>query len=106
MVFNLKDEFDNPKGTPLVYDDYKKYEVKPRFEKGQWCFEFKNGYGASVIKRYGSYGYGEDLFELAVTYNDRLCYSTEITDDVLGYLTNQEVLDTLEKIKNLKKEGI
>ena len=99
---NLIDEFYNPKGTPLVYDDYKKYEVKPNFDKGQWCFKFENGYGASVIKHFGSYGYEKDLFELAVLHNDKLCYSTEITDDVLGYLTNQEILDTLERIKNLK----
>jgi hypothetical protein len=70
-------------------------------------FVFPNGYGASVVKGIGTYGSYEDLFELAVLKKDtdgkyHLCYDTEITDDVLGYLTNQEVLDTLERIKNLK----
>ena len=30
-----------------------------------------------------------------------LCYTTPITDDVIGCLTNNEVIDILEKIKNL-----
>ena len=31
-----------------------------------------------------------------------LTYSTPITDDVIGYLTNAEVLELLEKIKKLE----
>lgn len=103
--------------TDLVYDDYKQYEVfiknKDEFDKvfKIWGdsyfhrFKFENGYGASVIKHYGSYGYEEDLFELAVLKFDggkcKLCYDTSITDDVIGYLTNDEVLELLEKIKQL-----
>lgn len=100
--------------TELEYEKYKKYEVSPksiRFRELEGInhkFVFPNGYGASVIKHIGSYGWKEDLFELAVLIkvtdnNYKLCYSTEITDDVLGYLTNEEVLEILEKIKNLEK---
>jgi len=71
-------------------------------------FVFPNGYGASVIRHYGSYGYEQGLFELAVLkkitdnlYN--LCYTTPITDDVLGCLTNDKVINILEKIKNLEE---
>ena len=76
---------------------------------GQWRFKFENNYGASVIKRWGSYGYMEDQFELAVLYFDEdgkdcITYSTPITDDVIGYLNNDEVLELLEKIKDLKEE--
>lgn len=100
--------------TDLVYEDYKKYEVfledKEEFDNSfrmfgdsySHRFKFENGYGASVIKHYGSYGYVEDLFELAVLdSNDDLCYETPITDDVIGYLTNDEVLELLERIRNL-----
>lgn len=73
----------------------------------QWIFKFENGYGASVIKSWGSFGFDEDLFELGViefhgegVHN--LTYDTPITDDVIGYLTNDEVLEYLEKIKNLE----
>lgn len=76
---------------------------------GQWCFKFKNNYGASVVKHYGSYGYYKDLFELAVLYFDEngkahLTYSTPITSDVVGNLSNDEVLEILDQIKNLKGE--
>lgn len=100
--------------TDLKYDYYKKYEVfiknKEEFDNAfrtfgdsySHRFKFKNGYGASVIKHYGSYGYEEDLFELAVLdSNDNLCYDTPLTDNVIGYLTNDEVLELLEQIKNL-----
>lgn len=55
----------------------------------------------------GTYGYEEGLFELAVikkrTETDyNLCYTTEITNDVEGYLTNEEVIELLEKIKKLE----
>lgn len=70
-------------------------------------FVFQNGYGASVVKHSLSYGNHEDLWELAVLKKDeddgeyRLDYDTEITDDVLGYLSDEEVCEILEKIKGL-----
>lgn len=104
--------------TDLVYDKYKKYEIEiPNREKfakefkifGEVYahrFKFENGYGASVIKHFGSYGYSEDLFELAVLKFDKngkfkLCYTTKITSNILGYLTNEQVLDYLEQIRKL-----
>ena len=97
--------------TPLNYEGFEKYRVKNFTEqwneKQQWIFKFENGYGASVIKHYGSYGWEEDLFELAVikvTDNEwELCYSTPITDDVIGHLTNNDVIRYLNKIKRLEK---
>ena len=93
--------------TDLKYDDYKIYEVPILgiHEGFKHRFKFDNNYGASVIKHYGSYGYEEDLFELAVLYFEddipHLTYTTPITDDVIGNLTNEEVLELLERIKNL-----
>lgn len=77
-------------------------------KNGQWTFKFGNNYGASVIKRYGSYGYKRDEFELAILYFDKngesfITYNTPIADNVLGYLKNDEVLEVLEQIKNLKE---
>ena len=54
----MKIDFE-AKGTPLKYDDFKKYEVES-FSRGQWRFMFENNYGASVIKYWGSFGYEED----------------------------------------------
>ena len=67
--------------------------------------EFENGYGASVIRHYGSYGADEGLYELAVMelVNDewKLAYDTPITNDVLGYLREREVTELLREIKAL-----
>ena len=67
---------------------------------------FSNGYGASVIRGYGSYGVDDELYELAVvktTEDDSwdLCYDTEITDDVLGHLSEEEITSYLQRIEGL-----
>ena len=102
---NLND-FYIAKGTPLEYKKYEKYYIGGN-APGQWVFKFKNDYGASVIKHFGSYGYEKDLFELAVIFfvDDNkweLSYNTPITNDVIGWLTNEEVLKKLGEIKKLK----
>ena len=92
--------------SELKYDGFEKYVVeevvRPFNVDGYvYVFKFNNGYGASVIKHQGSYGNLEDKFELAVLYNDKLVYDTEITNDVIGWLNNDEVLDLLDQIKEL-----
>lgn len=97
--------------TPLKYEGFKKYKIKNTGymwnDQQQWVFKFENNYGASVIKHFGSYGFEDDLFELAVIYFDdgdiyELCYDTPITENVIGYLTNDDVIEYLKQIKNLK----
>ena len=62
---------------------------------------FDNGYGASVIKSPYSYGGNQGLYELAVIKDNAICYDTPITDDVIGYLTEDEVTKYLGQIQNL-----
>ncbi len=70
----------------------------------QKIYEFPNGYGASVVKHKGSYGYLNGLWELAVLDADgSLCYTTEITDDVIGHLNDPEVDAILRRIEQLWK---
>ncbi len=91
--------------TPLKIDnDLKKYLVfaSNDFMGGlAYKFRFPNNYGASVVKHRGSYGNRDDLFELAVMYRDELNYNTPITNDVLGYIGNKEVMKTLREIMKL-----
>jgi hypothetical protein len=76
----------------------------------QYLYYFPNGYGASIVRHSGSYGYSSGLWELAVIkYADlspdskqRLDYTTTITDDVLGYLTESKVKNILDQISKLE----
>jgi hypothetical protein len=64
-------------------------------------YKFDNGYGASVIKHDYSYGGRDGLWEIAVLENDELCYTTPITEDVIGHLSWENVENYLQKIKEL-----
>lgn len=64
-------------------------------------FAFENGYGASVIKGPHTYGGKNGLWELAVLKGSSLCYTTHITDDVLGHLSWEDVENTLDEIQKL-----
>ncbi len=64
--------------------------------------EFDNGFGASIVKTPYTYGGKDGLYELAVlNTNGHLTYDTPITNDVLGYLTEQDVTEVLIKIQQL-----
>jgi hypothetical protein len=62
---------------------------------------FDNGYGASIVKTDRSYGGKEGLYELAVLFDGLISYDTPITNDVIGFLTEDEVTDLLQKIEAL-----
>ena len=63
---------------------------------------FENGYGASVVKHDFSYGGKDGLYELAVIKDDDLCYTTPVTTDVEGYLSEEDVTELLKQIQELK----
>ena len=67
-----------------------------------YIYEFENGYGASVIKHDASYGGKQGLYEIAVLDSKgEFCYTTDITDDVIGHATEETIYETLDKIKSL-----
>lgn len=67
---------------------------------------FPNGYGVSVVKAPFSFGGREGLYELAITLNGSICYTTNITDDVLGHLTEADVTNLLYRVERLPKRFI
>ena len=84
----------------------------PSFPGHQLKYRFPNGYGASVIRWSlpngwgGSYGAESGLWELAVLDSSgRVCYSTPVADDVLGWLTPEDVNTALSKIQVLPACG-
>ncbi len=84
--------------------------TRPALGGVQKLFHFPNGYGASVVRHTGSYGHEVGLWELAVVEwvgeDFSLCYSTPITDDVLGRLTWDEVQEALEQIRVLPARAV
>lgn len=63
--------------------------------------EFDNRYEVSVVKSPYTYGGDKGLYELAVFKDGEICYSTPITDDVIGYLRPEDVTDVMAKIQQL-----
>lgn len=82
--------------------DFKKLPSNPINGGIQYTYKSPNGRGASIVQHLFSYGNEEGLWELAVLdKEDRLDYSTPITEDVLGYLTEEDVNNTLLEIDKL-----
>jgi hypothetical protein len=68
----------------------------------QKIYKFDNGYGASVVCNFGTYGAKEGLFEIAVLdSNGEIAYNTPISGDVIGWCDFANVADILNKIKAL-----
>lgn len=62
---------------------------------------FKNGYGISVIKSKFSYGGEEGFYECAVLKDGSFCYDTPVTDDVIGWCTEEKVTEIMKQIQEL-----
>lgn len=92
LELKLNDEFKEYVVSRKPFDDL----INPQ-KKGityRICFP-EVGYGASVIKHFGSHGYDKDLWELALLSNRGGKWELEYTDlvngDVIGYLTDEQV---------------
>lgn len=63
---------------------------------------FDNGYGVSVVSHTYSYGGRDGLYEIAVLdSDDNLTYDTSVTNDVIGYLTEEDVTDVMKQVQEL-----
>ena len=77
------------------------FKSNPKRSTHHWArMAFPNGYGASVTIHDDEPG----NYELAVLHNGGLCYTTPITDDVIGYLTPDMVTSLLRQIAALPTE--
>lgn len=85
------------------------YEYVDRGPLGdQITAEFPNGYGASVIRGPFTYGGPSGLYELGVLHSPKnsegvmpLCYATPVTSDVLGWLSEDDVIGKLHEVAHL-----
>ncbi|MGI6607539.1 MAG: hypothetical protein ACOX1F_00970 [Erysipelotrichaceae bacterium] len=94
----------------LFCDVFEKYQTIRLITDGEikYAFRFENDYGAVVVKNRYSFGYDDDLFEMCLLYKGQMMNNTFIKSNKkvnsvsMGYLTNDEVLEILEQIKEFK----
>jgi hypothetical protein len=90
---------------PFTLPDGATVYSRPAMGGVQHKVTFTNGRGASVIQHHGSYGGDEGLWEVAVVAAaGHLDYTTPITNDVLGRLTENDVDAALAQIAALPSE--
>jgi hypothetical protein len=81
------------------------FQPHPNWDGVQAKHFFGNGYGVSVIRSSHSYGGTSGLYELAVLKGTedkwKICYDTYITEDVLGYQTEEQIESVLNEIEKL-----
>ena len=96
--------------TELDFREYGEFVVRNGiiqmyFRGTQAILRFRNGYGCSIIQHDQSYGNEYGLYELAVIKftSDRwgITYDTPITDDVLGSLPTERIMELLPEIYSL-----
>lgn len=63
--------------------------------------DFENGYGVSIIRHEYSYGGPQGLWEIGILHQGKLCYKSGISEDVIGYLTEEQVTEYLDQIAQL-----
>ena len=92
LYLNVNEEFKK-----FIFERKEKPNLLNPLEGGvQYVFHFPNGYGASVIKFFGSYGYDDDLWELGLLKETiegkwEFEYAELMGFDVSGYLTDEKV---------------
>lgn len=99
LYLNVNEEFKK-----FIFERKERPNLLNPLEGGvQYVFHFPNGYGASVVKFFGSFGYEHDLWELALLneiYEGKweLEYTELVEFDVVGHLTDEEVNKYLKYI--------
>lgn len=85
----------------MTIDELDWYDHPSGSSGEQAKIRFPNGYGASVI-RGGLFFYTDGgTYEIAVLDRDGITYETPITDDVLGYQSEDEANAVLKAIEEL-----
>lgn len=63
--------------------------------------KFDNNYGVSVITGEHACSNTDNPYEVAILLNGTLCYSTHITNDVIGYCNEERVSEIMEQVQKL-----
>ena len=71
----------------------------------RYRFLCENGIEASVVKFPGTYGYRDDLWEMAILFEEDLLYINEFKDGPIGYMDDKEVNEMLRTIRGRNYEA-
>lgn len=86
-------------GKKIFDEDLQKYIPDPRPQGIYQEYRFPNGYHASVIKQWGSYGANQGLWEVVVFNADG--NPTLITDNEIEHFNDPEVDNILGQIARM-----
>lgn len=86
-----------------TFDDLQ-FEDHPIGEGKKARLNFNNGYGVSVITGSKYFCCDAYTYEVAVLKDDCICYSTPITDDVLGYQTKNQISRIMKEIQSYERD--
>jgi hypothetical protein len=85
--------------------NFKEFKNNPINGGIQYLAFFPNGYGVSIVQHSFSYGNKDGLWEMAVLKGNEeewdITYDTHITNDVLGYLTEEQVNEHVDQVITL-----
>lgn len=88
--------------------NFKEFFSRPLHSGIQYLGFFPNGYGVSIVNHEFSYKGNSGNWELAViignTEKFELTYETPITDNVLGWLSDDDVNEICIKVSELPKK--
>ena len=105
MGLSLEKVLEIVESKHLIFKDLKFVPTEPFLDGIKSLLHFENGYGVSVVKHKYSYGNGKGLYEMAIMNKDNdIVYNTPITEDVLGYLTEDDVSNYMIKVQKLEKK--
>ena len=71
----------------------------------QAVLDFDNGYGVSVLFGTTFYSNGIDTYEVAIKNKSGITFETDITSDVIGYVSAEEVTDIMKQVQELKDDN-
>ena len=86
-----------------TFEDLEFIHLNDEFITGKRArMHFDNKYGISVVSTSFSYGGREGLYEIAVLDSaGDITYNTPVTNDVIGYLSPEEVTDIMKQIQSI-----
>ena len=79
--------------------NFKPHSLSPDCKIARHMFD--NGFGVSVVSGDMFYTSGEAPYEIAVIDKDGINYETPITNDVLGYLTEEKANEIIALVQAL-----